>query len=142
MAHRALQRHHLSLGEVMNILQCGPPQDPWLVGATPHEAGWWLRRIGPAVSPTPRSQGEIHPFEVVVAFSEGGDEVLGVFGGTGCASRPGRADVFAKRPDEVRHLCEGTPGVASKSGDHSFQIDGASLVHVGVLVAALVGILP
>ena len=92
--------------------------------------------------PTPRSQGKIRPLQVVVAFSEGGDEVLGVFGGTGCASRPGRADVFAKRPDEVRHLCEGTPGVAPKSGDHSFQIDGASLVHVGALVAALVGTLP
>ena len=112
------------------------------MGATPHEAGWWLRRTGPVVFPTPRSQGKIYLLQVVVAFSGDGDEVLGMFGGIGCASRPGRTDVFAKRPDEVRHLCEGTPGVAPKSGDNSFQIDSAGLVHVGGLVAALVGTLP
>ena len=50
--------------------------------------------------------------------------------------------MFAKRLDQVRHLCGGSPGVAAESGDHSFQVDGACPIYVERLVAVLVGVFP
>ena len=74
----------------------------------------------------------------MVTFGKGRYEILRVFCVVARLPRSCLGDVDAKWSDEVRHLCERSPGVSPEAGHHAFQVNCPLHGRIDVLVLPVV----